>query len=168
MESEPHDVMVLGAIKNGKKKFDKIQKATKINPEELNKILERLEKREFIRVETKKGFFGPKIEIDITEKGENEISERIHELEQHWDQMTMFWKSKDKEKFKQYMDDNRSIIPMMMFFGIIDMIMFSTMLSFMGAQMGDYVPADQIPEGVDGGDMDGGMDDGGFDIDIGF
>ena len=168
MEHEPKDAMVLGVIKSGKKKFDKIQKTTKIDPEELNKILERLEERGLIRVETKKGFFGPKVEINVTDKGENELSERIHELEQSWDQMKLLWKSKDKEKFKNFMDDNRSIIPMMMFFGIIDIMMFSTMLSFMGAQMGDYVPADQIPEGADGGNADGGMDDGGFDIDIGF
>lgn len=168
MDPEPKDMMVLGAIKSGNKKFDKIQKTTKIEPEELNKILERLEERGLISVETKKGFFGPKVQIFVTEKGQNELSQRIHELEQHWNQMTLLWKSKDKEKFKQYMDDNRSIIPMMMFFGIIDIMMFSTMLSFMGAQMNDYVPADQIPEGADGGDMDGGMDDGGFDIDIGF
>ena len=168
MEPEPNDVMILGAIKKGNKKFDKIQKTTKINPEELNKLLEKLEERGFIRIETKKGFFGPKIEIYVTDKGENELSQRIHELEQRWDQMTLLWKSKDKEKFKQYMDDNRTIIPMMMFFGIIDIMIFSTMLSFMGAQMGDYVPAEQIPEGADGGDMDSGMDDGGFDIDIGF
>ena len=168
METDPKDVMVLGAIKNGKKNFDKIQKSTKIEAEELNKILELLEERGFIRVDTKKGFFGPKIEISVTEKGDNEFSERFHELEQKWDQMTVLWKSKDKEKCKQFMDDNRSFIPMMMFFGIIDIMMFSTMLSFMGANMGDYVPADQIPEGADGGDMDSGMDDGGFDIDIGF
>jgi DNA-binding HxlR family transcriptional regulator len=166
MDPEPKDVMVLGAIKKGAKKFDKIQKETRIEAEELNKILEKLEERSLIRVETKKGLFGPKIEISTTEKGEKELSERIHELEQHWNQMTVLWKSKDKEKFQQYMDDNRSILPMMMFFGIIDIMMFSTMLSFIGAQMNDYVPAEQIPEGA--GDMDGGMGDGGYDIDIGF
>ena len=35
--------------------------------------------------------------------------------------------------------------------------------------MTDYMPADQIPEGVGGDSGDAvGMDDGGFDIDIGF
>ena len=54
------------------------------------------------------------------------------------------------------------------------MIMFSTMIGFVGSQMTDYMPADQIPEGVDGGDTGGGdtgggdVGDGGFDIDIGF
>jgi len=170
VESEPKDVMVLGAIKGGAKKFDKIKNKTKIDPEELNQILERLENRGLIRVETKKGLFGPKVEMSVTEKGEKEMQERIHELEGNWNQMNTLLKSGDKQKLQQYMDDNKSILPTMFFFGIIDMIMFSTMLGFLGSQMTDYMPADQIPEGADGGGDTGGgdMGDGGFDIDIGF
>ena len=174
MESEPKDVMVLGAIKRGAKKFDKIKNKTKIDPEELHQVLERLENRGLIRVETKKGFFGPKVEMSVTEKGEKEMQERIHELEENWNQMNTLLKSGDKQKLQQYMDDNKSILPTMFFFGIIDMMMFSTMFGFLGSQMTDYVPADQIPEGTDGVDAGGGdtgggdMGDGGFDIDIGF
>ena len=69
MESEPKDLIVLGAIKHGAKKFEKIQKMTQIEPEELNSILEQLEKRGFIQTEEKKGLFGMKIEIKPTEKG---------------------------------------------------------------------------------------------------
>ncbi len=173
MESEPKDVMVLGAIKGGAKKFDKIKNKTKIDPEELHQILERLENRGLVRVETKKGLFGPKVEMSVTEKGEKEMKERIHELEGNWNQMNTLLKSGDKQKLQQYMDDNKSILPTMFFFGIIDMIMFSTMLGILGSQMTDYMPADQIPEGADGGDTGGDagggdMGDGGFDIDIGF
>ena len=175
MESEPKDVMVLGAIKGGAKKFDKIKNKTKIDPEELRQVLERLESRGLIRVETKKGLFGPKVEMSVTEKGEKEMQERIHELEGNWNQMNTLLKSGDKQKLQQYMDDNKSILPTMFFFGIIDMMMFSTMFGFLGSQMTNYMPADQIPEGTDGGgDIGGGdagggdMGDSGFDIDIGF
>ena len=41
----------------------KIKKITKIDPEELNSILEKLEQREFIEVVEKKGLFGKKVEI---------------------------------------------------------------------------------------------------------
>ncbi len=169
MESQPKDVMVLGAIKGGAKQFDKIKKQTRIESEELNGILERLENRGLIKVQTKKGFFGPKIEIFLTEKGEKELEARIHELEGDWSNMKSIWESGDKQKLQQYMEDNRSILPTMLFFGIIDMIMFSTMIGFLGSQMTDYIPADQIPEGVEGSDNVGeATDDGGFDIDIGF
>lgn len=176
MEEEPKDIIVLGAIKNGLKKFEKIQKAAQIESEELNSILEKLEKRELITVEEKKGWFGKKIEIKTTEKGSKEVEERIHELQGKWDQMSLLYKSGDKRKLKEYMDDNKSILPMMMFFGVMDMIMFSMMFSMMGMMMTDYVPAESIPNDVGGADGSGdvggsdggGLDGGGFDFDVGF
>ena len=170
MESEPKDLIVLGAIKNGIKKFDKIQKTTQIDADELNSILEKLEQRGLISVQEKKGWFGPKVELVTTEKGDREVDERIHELQEKWNQMSLLYKTGDKQKLKQYMDDNKSFLPTMMFFGIMDMIMFSMMFSMMGMMMSDYVPQESIPDGMDGGDMDAGPDasDGGFDFDIGF
>lgn len=184
MEEEPKDIIVLGAIKKGAKKFDKIMSKTGIDPEELNKILEKLEQRGFIRVEKKKGFFGgQKIELFVTEKGSSELEHRIHEMNESWDKMMQLYKSGDKQKLQDYMDSNRSFLPTMMFFGIMDMMMFSMMFSMIGMAMHDYVPADQIAPGADnqfsdsgdagsgdmGDSMGGdGMDGGGFDIDIGF
>ena len=167
MEPEPKDVIVLGAIKHGIKKFEKIQKTTQIEPEELNSILEQLENRGFIRVEKKKGWLGEKIEISVTEKGSNEVDERVHELQTKWNQMSALYKSGDKGKLKQYMDENKSFLPTMMFFGVMDMMMFGMMFGMIGMAMSDYVPAESMPEGADT-DMDGGMDDGGFDFDVGF
>ncbi len=171
MPEEPKDVVVLGAIARGIKKFDKIQKAAQVDGEELNEILEKLEKRDLIQVEEKKGWFGKKIDIKITDKGTRELEERIHELQDKWNQMSLLYKSGDKEKLKQYMDDNKSIIPTMMFFGIMDMMMFSMMFSMMGMMMTDYVPAESIPSDMSGDAVsDGGMDSdgGGFDFDVGF
>jgi len=175
---EPKELIVLGAIKNGIKKFDKIQKVAQIDPKELNEILEKLEKRELIKVEEKKGWLSKKIEITSTEKGDREVDKSVSELQGKWNQMATVYKTGDKDKMKDVMDNNRSFLPMMMFFGVMDMMMFSMMFSMMGASMGDYVPAEDIPaemndgSSTDGGGMDdggGGMDDGGgFDIDIGF
>ena len=171
METEPKDIIVLGAIKHGIKKFDKIQKTTQIEPEELNTILEQLEKRDLIKVEEKKGWFGKKIEIATTEKGEREVDERVHELQTKWNQMATIYKTGNKEKLKQHMDDNKSILPMMMFFGVMDMMMFSMMFSVMGMTMSDYVPAESMPDDGGAATDDGGAatdDGGGFDFDIGF
>jgi DNA-binding HxlR family transcriptional regulator len=172
VEPESKDVIVLGAIKKGAKNFDKIRKAAQIEPEELDSILERLEQRGLIEVQEKKGLFGKKIEIFVTEKGQNELEHRIHELNENWNQMQALYKSGDKQKLQEELEKNRGFFPMMIFFGIIDMIMFSMMFSMIGATMHDYVPAENIPEGMDetGGEQgdSGSMDDGGFDIDIGF
>ena len=132
MNDEPKDLIVLGAIKHGIKKFDKIQKMTKIESDELNLILEQLEKHGFIQTEEKKGLFGMKVEITVTDKGSNEVDERVHELQAKWNQMSLLYKTGDKDKLKQEMENNKSIIPSMMFFGIMDMMMFSMMFSMIG------------------------------------
>ena len=181
MEQEPNDVIVLSAINQGAKKFDKIVKKTKIDVKEINKLLERLEEKGFITVIEKKGFLGTKQEIMLTEKGTKELNERKFELQQNWDQMVAMWKGGDKQKLQQYMDNNKSILPSMMFLGIMDMMMFSTMIGFMGLAMTSFIPDQYMDSGHDmgndpsqgagqdfsGGDFhgDGGPGDmGGFDV----
>ncbi len=163
MDIEPKDIIVLGAIRAGIKKFEKIQKIRHIEPEELNSILEQLENRGFIRVEEKKGLLGMKVEIVVTEKGSKEIDEQIHEVQTRWNQMSALYKTRDKENLKQYMDDNKSFFPMMIFFGVIDMMLFSMMFSMIGIAISDYVPSESMPAG-----WDESMGEEKFDMDVEF
>tara|TARA_B100000029_G_scaffold269581_1_gene264890 strand:- start:281 stop:793 length:513 start_codon:yes stop_codon:yes gene_type:complete len=168
---EPKDLIVLGAITQGSKQFDKISKITKIEPKRLNNVLEKLEQREFINVQEKKSWFGKKIEINITEKGKNELEQRVHELQTKWKNMQNAYETGDKQKLQQIMKNEKSFLPTMMFFGIIDIMMFSMMFSMMGMAMSSYIPAEDMSqfENGEGNELgDSGMDDGGFDIDIGF
>ena len=165
MESEPKDVIVLGSIRRGKKKFSDIQNETKISPEELNLILEELENRKFIRVEESKGWFGKKIELKITEDGSNELDRKIIEIQDKWKEMQLIYESGDKQKLQQKMEENKSFLPTMMFFGVMDMMMFSMMFSMMGIGMSDYVSQENMPNENMG---DENMGDEGYDFDIGF
>ena len=165
MESEPKDVIVLGSIRRGKKKFSNIQNETKISPEELNSILEELENIKFIKVEESKGWFGKKIELKITENGSNELDRKIIEIQDKWKEMQSIYESGDKQKLQQKMEENKSFLPTMMFFGVMDMMMFSMMFSMMGIGMSDYVSQENMPE-EDMGDES--MGDEGYDFDIGF
>ena len=168
MEEEAKDLIILGAINNGTRQFNKISKVTKIKPQELNNILEKLEHYGFIIVQEKKGWLGKKIELDITEKGKKEIEKRVHELEGKWVHMRNAYESGDKQKLQQIMKDEKSFLPTMMFFGIIDIMMFSMMFSMMGMAMSNYIPTEDMSQFDDGAVGDSGMDDGGFDFDIGF
>ena len=170
MDTEPKDVIVLGSIRRGKKKFSNIQNETRINPEELNSILEQLENNGLINVEEKKGWFGKKIELKITEKGSDQLDKKIVEIQNKWKEMQSIYESGDKQKLQQKMEENKSFLPTMMFFGVMDMMMFSMMFSMMGIGMSNFVGSENMPaESMDDGGMDdGGMDDGGFDFDIGF
>ena len=168
MEEEVKDLIILGAINNGARQFNKISKVTKIKPQELNNILERLENHGFITAQEKKGWLGKKIELDVTEKGNREIKERVHELEGKWVHMRNAYESGDKQKLQQIMKDEKSFLPTMMFFGVIDIMMFSMMFSMMGMAMSNYIPTEDMSQFDDGAAGDSGMDDGGFDFDIGF
>lgn len=170
---EPKALMALAAIRDGAKNFDKIQKATRVDPEELNSILESLEGDGLIEVREKGGWLGKKIEITCTERGLDEAQKGTVEMQDRWNKLVSVYKSGDKGRLKKYMDENRSFLPTMMFFGVMDMVMFSMMFGMLGMAMTDFVPSESVPDG--GADSDGGMDgdsggmgDGGFDIDIGF
>jgi hypothetical protein len=163
---EPKTIIVLGAIKHGINKFERIQKITQIVAEELNVILEKLENGEFIQVIEKKGWLGNKIEINVTSKGSATVDEQIHELQTNWNQMSILYKTKDKENLKQCMEDNKSFFPTMIFFGVMDMMMFSMMFSMIGMSMSSYVSAENIPDGANSA-MNTGTDGGEFDFDVG-
>ena len=168
MEEGAKDLIVLDAISNGARQFNKISKVTKIKPEKLNNILEKLENRGFITIQEKKGWLGEKIELYVTEKGNKEIEERVHELEGKWTSMRDAYESGDKQKLQQIMKNEKSFLPTMMFFGVIDIMMFSMMFSMMGMAMSNYIPTEDMSQFDDGAAGDSGMDDGGFDFDIGF
>ncbi len=149
MNIEPKEMIVLGAIKAGINKFEKIQKIRHIDPKELETILDQLEKRGSVKVEEKKGFLGIKIEIRITEKGYKEIDNQINELKTKWNQMSTLYKIEDKENLKQFMDENKSLYPMMISFGVMDMMIFSGTFDMIGMAMSDYVPAESMPKSWD-------------------
>jgi len=165
-QEEPNDVIVLSAISQGARKFDKISKKTKIVGDELNILLNRLEEKGFIVLLEKKSWFGSKKEIVLTDKGNKELEERRFELQQNWNQMVSTWKSGDKQKLQQQMEEHKSILPSMMFMGIMDMMMFSTMMGFMGMAMTSFMP-DQYMGGQDMGGHDAGGHDAGAGQDTG-
>jgi len=61
--------LVLGALNRGSKSFESIQKNTGLNNQELDAILEDLEKNGMLNVVHKQGLFGPKTELISTDKG---------------------------------------------------------------------------------------------------
>ena len=104
MDTEPKDVIVLGSIRRGKKKFSNIQNETKISGEELNSILEELENKKFIRVEEKKGLFGKKIELKITETGSDELDRKIIEIQSKWKEM------KSNRRKRRLLENNQHLL----------------------------------------------------------
>jgi len=171
MDKENKETVVLGVINHGTSKFDKILREAKVEPEELDDILQKLENSGLIRVDEKKGWIGTKIEINPTEEGYREFERQLKILQEKWNQLENTYKSGNKQELEQKLKEDKSFFPSMMMFGIIDMMMFSMMFSMIGSSMGSFIPAEDMG-GIDNNTDDmGGSDmgeDGGFDIDIGF
>ncbi|MDA0756957.1 MAG: hypothetical protein O3C04_00910 [Crenarchaeota archaeon] len=179
MDEENKETSVLGVISRGISKFDKIARESNVEPKELESILQKLENSGLIKVDEKKGLLGKKIEINPTEKGYKEFERQLKILQGKWNQLENTYKSGNKQELEQKLKEDKSFLPSMMMFGIVDMVMFSMMFSMIGSSMGNFIPAEDLggvgnnENNTEGSDMgnDGGTDignDGGFDIDIGF
>ena len=66
---ETKDMQVFEVLNYGAENFEKIQKITGLEHDELVSILEDLEKRDMIKVEEKSGLFGSKIGLYPTNNG---------------------------------------------------------------------------------------------------
>ena len=167
MGNGPKEAIVLATIKSGIKSFNKISKIAKVPPKELERFLEQLESEKLIVVNEKKGFLGKKIEINITEKGKKDLDDQIYELKGKWNQMTQLYKSGEKQKLQKYMDENKISFNQMIFFGILDVMMFSMMFSMIGMTMPNFVSPQDMPQDVGSEEGTNSAEDG-FDFDIGF
>jgi len=67
------DMLVLGELNRGANTFEKILRNTGLEREALDSILEELEKRGLMEVVQKQGLLGPKVELQVTEKGFKEF-----------------------------------------------------------------------------------------------
>ena len=108
-----------------------------MNNEEVQLILNDLLTQRLIVKLQKKGFiFGKKkVEMGITAIGMKLLNTKKQELEEQKQQMQQYYESGDNNQLQGYMVANRMWMPMMLFSGIMDMMFFTSMMSFMGTAM---------------------------------
>ena len=73
--------------------------------------------------------------MDITAIGMKLLNTKKQELEEQKQQMQQSYESGDNNQLQGYMDANRMWMPMMLFSGIMDMMFFTSVMSFMGTAM---------------------------------
>lgn len=187
----PKHFIVLDAIARGMKKIDSIANVTKLSKDEVKLIVNDLQAQKLITMHEKRGFFGnKKIEVQITDTGFDILDSKKQELSVKAQQLQQLYQSGDRGQMQSMMNDNRSWMSMMLFSGIMSMVMFGSMMAFMGMAMNPAESAQtegQVDEsggsgaedtgaasdsgasdsGDTGGFSDmgagGGMDTGGFD-----
>jgi DNA-binding MarR family transcriptional regulator len=131
----PKHFMVLDAISRGIGDNGKIAKVTKISKAEVEMILNDLAVQKLIILEQKKGLFGKKVQARITYTGSRLLSFKKQELEDKSRGLESMYINRDRRGIESFMDDNRAWIPMMIFSGIMNAMVFASMISFMGMAM---------------------------------
>jgi len=135
VNDSPNHFMVLDAIGRGMKTTDKISKATRLDKSEVELILHDLAvQRLVIRME-KKGFFRNKTEFVINETGQSLLDSKKRELEQKVNDIKLAYENGNTAQLQSFMGADRAWIPMMLFSGLMNMMFFASMMSFMGTAM---------------------------------
>ena len=155
IDKSPNHFMLLDAISKGLTNVDKIARATKLDNDEVESIVsDLLTQRLIVKVERKGFIFGKKkVELRITQIGSKLLNVKKQELDQKRQQMQESYDNGDGTQLQSYMDANRMWMPMMLFSGIIDMMFFTSMMSFMGLRIN---PMESAIIGSDSGHHDTG------------
>jgi hypothetical protein len=133
----PSHFMVLDAVSRGISNVDKIARATKLQKDDVDLIVTDLLNQRLIVKNEKKGivFRKKKVDLGITEIGIKLLDAKKQELEDKRQHMQQSFENGNGTELQNYMHANRIWIPMMLFSGIMDMMFFTSMMSFMGLGM---------------------------------
>lgn len=132
----PNHFMVLDAVSRGMKKIDSISKVTKLSKDEVELIVNDLVAQKILIKNEKKGFFGnKKVELGIADTGIKILNTKKQELSEKSERLQQLYETGDKSQVQSFMDSNRMWIPMMLFSGIMNVMFFASMMSFMGMAM---------------------------------
>jgi hypothetical protein len=134
LDESPNHFIVLDAISRGISNVDKISKASKLEIAEVELIANDLLTQRLIVKTERKGliFRKKKLDFGITDIGMRLLNAKKEELEQKKQQMQQSYNNGDGSHLQSYMNANRMWMPMMLFSGIMDIMFFTSMMSFMG------------------------------------
>src|SRR5688500_13070654 len=169
-KNSPNHFIVLDAIARGLKNIDKISKATRLSREEVELIVNDLSLQRLAFREEKKRFFGgSKLEVKVTETGIRMLNSKKQELQQQAEQLKQWNKNGNTAQLQSYMNSNnsRSWVPFMIFSGIMDILFFTSMMSFMGMALNPMESQMAADSGGRGAEADSSTEGGGSEADTG-
>jgi hypothetical protein len=169
-KNSPNHFIVLDAIARGLKNIDKISKATRLSREEVELIVNDLSLQRLAFREEKKRFFGgSKLEVKVTETGLRMLNSKKQELQQQAEQLKQWNKNGNTAQLQSYMNsnNNRSWVPFMIFSGIMDILFFTSMMSFMGMALNPMESQMAADSGGGGAEAGSSTEGGGSEADTG-
>jgi DNA-binding MarR family transcriptional regulator len=131
----PKHFMTLDAVSRGMSEVGKIAKVTKLDKAEVELAVNDLNSQRLVTAEEKKGLFGKKLQVSITDTGRRVLEDKKRSLEEKAAELRGIYRNGDRGAVQSFMDDNRSWIPMMLFSGLMSALMFASIMSFAGMAM---------------------------------
>jgi predicted transcriptional regulator len=135
VNESPNHFMVLDAISRGMKTAEKISKVTRLDKSEVELVLNDLAVQRLVVRSKKKGFFRNKTEFVINETGQSLLESKKRELQQKTRDLEQAYGNGNTSQLQSFMESDRAWIPMMLFSGLINVLFFTSMMSFMGMAM---------------------------------
>ena len=135
VNESPNHFIVLDAIGRGIKTADKISKVTRLDRSEVELILNDLAVQRLVVQMEKKGFLRNKTEFVINETGHSLLDSKKRELEQKAKDIQQAYGNGNTAQLQSFMEADRAWIPMMLFSGLMNVMFFASMMSFMGMAM---------------------------------
>jgi hypothetical protein len=135
VNESPKQFIVLDAIGRGMKTAEKISKVTRLDRSEVELILNDLAVQRLVVQMEKKGFFRKKTEFVINETGQSLLDSKKQELEQKAKDIQQAYGNGNTAQLQSFMEADRAWIPMMLFSGLMNVMFFASMMSFMGMAM---------------------------------
>ena len=135
VNDSPNHFIVLDAIGRGMKTVDKISKVTRLDKSEVELILNDLAVQRLVVRTDKKGFFRNKTEFVINETGQSLLDSKKRELQQKAKEIEQAYGNGNTAQLQSFMEADRAWIPMMLFSGLMNVLFFTSLMSFMGMGM---------------------------------
>jgi len=140
INESPNHFIVLDAISKGNNTIGKISRSAKLDKYQVELLVNDLVQERLVSSTEKKASFlssllgggKTKVMFNITKTGLRLLDVKKQELEQKVSELQQWYNNGDRSQMQGFMDSNRMWIPMMLFSGIMNIMFFTSMMSFMG------------------------------------
>tara|TARA_B100000678_G_scaffold283809_1_gene284412 strand:- start:1101 stop:1664 length:564 start_codon:yes stop_codon:yes gene_type:complete len=122
MNFEVNDMKVLGAIEGGGKTIKNIKETSRLEKDEIEKILGFLVQTKLIEAVKGKGIWGQtQYYFNATDTGSKAVNEYIEYLKNEWQKIIQFVTDGKRQELDQYTKQNSFLVNMMLYFKIVNL-----------------------------------------------
>ena len=122
MNFEVNDMKVLGAIEGGGKTIKDIKQTSRLEKNDIERILEFLVKSKLVEAVEGKGIWGQiQYYFNTTDTGTKMVNEYIDNLKDEWKKIIQFVTDGQRQELDEYTKQNRFLVNMMLYFKIINL-----------------------------------------------